>query len=281
MWFNNCRQGALILIHILYEVFSLFSNCFIFDSMRPDFDLQFLQFCENEDLRILCDILMYDNNGKIRLSEGISNSDEYLASYPDNMIGMWKDLASELQKFGGNSILNIFRNGHGPSYEKVVYDVCKRMGVHDINKHDTAEEMEQKLLVAISKNAIGQMNEDDIRSIMEECHVEGYVYTRAGLIAAIMALQIVNRRLFIIVINSVMRLASQILVGRGVMMVGMGILSRGIGILCGPVGWALLCGWTAWDIMGPAYRVTIPAVIQVAYMRAKYQAKSNSNSDCA
>ena len=80
-----------------------------------------------------------------------------------------------------------------------------------------------------------------------------------------------------------MRLASQILVGRGVMMVGMGILSRGIGILCGPVGWALLCGWTAWDIMGPAYRVTIPAVIQVAYMRAKYQAKSNSNSnsECA
>lgn len=56
--------------------------------MRPDSDLQFLQFCENEDLRILCDILMYDNNGKIRMSEGISNSDEYLASYPDNMIGM-------------------------------------------------------------------------------------------------------------------------------------------------------------------------------------------------
>lgn len=249
--------------------------------MRPDSDLQFLQFCENEDLRILCDILMYDNNGKIRMSEGISNSDEYLASYPDNMIGMWKDLAYELQKFGGNSILNIFRNGHGPSYEKVVYDVCKRMGVHDINKHDTAEEMEQRLLVAISKNAIGQMNEDDIRSVMEECHVEGYDYTRAGLIAAIMALQIVNRRLFIIVINSVMRLASQILVGRGVMMVGMGILSRGIGILCGPVGWALMCGWTVWDIMGPAYRVTIPAVIQVAYMRAKYQAKSNSNSECA
>lgn len=66
------------------------------------------------------------------------------------------------------------------------------------------------------------MNEDEIHSIMDECHFEGYDYTRAGLIAAIMGLQIVNRRLFIIVINSVMKLASQILVGRGVMMVGMG-----------------------------------------------------------
>lgn len=84
--------------------------------MRVDFDLQFLQFCENEDLRVLCDILMYDNNGNNRMSEDISNSDEYLASYPNNMVGMWKALASELQKFGGNTILNIFRNGHGPSY---------------------------------------------------------------------------------------------------------------------------------------------------------------------
>lgn len=180
--------------------------------MRVDFDLQFLQFCENEDLRTLCDILMYDNNGNIRMSEDISNSDEYLTSYPDNMVGMWKNLASELQKFGGNTILNIFRNGHGPSYENVVYDVCKRMGVRDIDKYDTAEQMEQKLLVAISKKAIGQMNESEIRTIIDECHVEGYDYTRAGLISAIMALQIVNRRLFIIVINSVMRLASQILV---------------------------------------------------------------------
>lgn len=249
--------------------------------MRPDFDLQFLQFCENEDLRILCDILMYDNNGDIRMSEGISNSKEYQTCYPNNMVGIWKDLASELLKFGGNSILNVFRNGHGPSYEKVVYNVCKRMGVRDIAKHDTAEEMEQKLLIAISQKAVSQLSDIEIHSIMKECHVEGYDYSHAGLIAAITALQIVNRRLFFIVINSVMRLASQMLVGRGVLMVGMWGLSRSISILCGPIGWALMCGWTTWDLMGPAYRVTIPAVIQVAYMRAKYQAKSCSNTYCA
>lgn len=249
--------------------------------MKPDFDLQFLQYCENEDLRILCDILMYDNVGKIRMSEDISNSDEYLASYPDNMVGMWKKIAFELQRFGGNSILNAFRNGCGPAYEKIVYDVCKCMKVDSIDKHDTAEEMEWKLLVAVSKKAIGQMTENEIRSIMIECGIEGYDYTKVGLLAAIMALQIVNRRLFIIVINSVMKLASQILIGRGVMMVGIGVLSRGVGVLCGPIGWALLCGWTVWNFMGPAYRVTIPAVIQVAYMRAKYQMKSNSFSHCS
>lgn len=106
--------------------------------MRPDFDLQFLQFCENEDLRILCDILMYDNNGKIRMSESISNSDEYLASYPDNMVGMWKDLASELQKFGGNSLPN-FR----------LDTVAERCGYELGNHHDALEDAKACAAIAL------------------------------------------------------------------------------------------------------------------------------------
>ena len=86
----------------------------------------------------------------------------------------------------------------------------------------------------------------------------------------------VNRRLFITVINSVMRMLGKVLLGRGVMMAGMGAISRGVSAICGPIGWIVLGGWTAWDMMGPAYRVTVPAVIQVAYMRVKYQAMLNS-----
>ena len=36
--------------------------------MRPDIDLEFLQNCTNNDLRTLCDILIKDNDGNIRLS---------------------------------------------------------------------------------------------------------------------------------------------------------------------------------------------------------------------
>lgn len=243
--------------------------------MRTDFDLQFLQYCDNEDLVSLCNILMFDNKGNLRLSESLSNNDNWILCFPNNMRGMWKDLASELQCYGGNSLLNAFRNGRGPSYESIVYNVCKRLKVKGISKHDTAEDMEQKLLVSVSSRAIGEMSEEQAHSIMEECGVKGYDYSRAGLIAAIIALQMVNRRLFLVVINSVMMMLGQILLGRGIMMAGMGILSRGIGAMCGPIGWIILGGWTAWDMMGPAYRVTVPAVIQVAYMRAKYQSMLN------
>ena len=46
-------------------------------------------------------------------------------------------------------------------------------------------------------------------------------------------------------------------------------------MLAGPVGWALTGAWTLTDVAGPAYRVTIPAVIQIALLRKTYQAEKD------
>lgn len=244
--------------------------------MRADFDLEFLQYCDNDDLRTLCDILMYDNKGKIRMGEGLSNTDRYIECYPYNMKGMWREIADELQCYGGNTLFNYFRNGYGPSYESIVYDVCKRLKV-PVNKHSTANEMEINLLVALSSKAIGEMDEQQIRDIMKENGISDYAYTKAGLLAALVAYRFANRKLFLLVINSVMRTVSAILLGRGVIIAGMVVVSRGLGVLFGPLGWILLSGWTLFDIMGPAYRVTVPAVLQVAYMRTKCESDSEHN----
>ncbi|MDE6045338.1 MAG: hypothetical protein K2F85_07480 [Helicobacter sp.] len=40
-----------------------------------------------------------------------------------------------------------------------------------------------------------------------------------------------------------------------------------MGVFLGPIGWIITALWTALDIAGPAYRVTIPATIQIACMR--------------
>ena len=126
-----------------------------------------MQYCNNEDLRALCDILVYDNKGELRLSESLSISDSYLSCYPDNMKGMWRDLAAELQCYGGNTLMNLFRHGHGPKYESIVYDVCQKMGVENVGKHDTAEDMEQKLLIAVSSKAMEEMTEEQIRVLKQ------------------------------------------------------------------------------------------------------------------
>lgn len=61
-------------------------------------------------------------------------------------------------------------------------------------------------------------------------------------------------------------------IGRGIAVIASGtVLSRTLSILTGPVGWALTTAWTAYDIAGPAYRVIVPAVIYIAYLRRKNQ----------
>jgi Ubiquinol-cytochrome C chaperone len=44
---------------------------------------------------------------------------------------------------------------------------------------------------------------------------------------------------------------------------------RSISAFAGPVGWAVTAIWTAFDLASPAYRVTVPCVVQLAYMRQK------------
>lgn len=242
--------------------------------MRTDIDLSFLQHCKNDELRTLCDILTKDNDGELRMSEQLTNSDSYLHCYPQDMKGMWQDIACELQRFGGNTFLNLFRHGRGPAYEQIVFDVCKKMGMKNVAKHDTAEDMEQKLLYHTTEKMAEQLSEEEIRQMMRDLKIEGHSYTRQGLMAALLMAKQMNQRLFLYSIEYLTRIVTTFLVGRGVMRAGFGLLSRSTQLLFGPVGWIVCGAWTAWDIAGPAYRVTVPAVLQVAYMRMRYKTRN-------
>ncbi|MFT1608869.1 DUF3944 domain-containing protein, partial [Enterobacter hormaechei subsp. steigerwaltii] len=45
---------------------------------------------------------------------------------------------------------------------------------------------------------------------------------------------------------------------------------RTMGAFAGPVGWVLSSLWLLIDLAGPAYRVTLPSCIFIAYMRQKH-----------
>ena len=72
-------------------------------------------------------------------------------------------------------------------------------------------------------------------------------------------------QLTVIIVNAVLKA----LIGRGLTFGGNILLTRTMAILTGPIGWAITGVWTAVDIAGTAYRVTIPAVIQIAVLRQK------------
>ena len=62
-----------------------------------DKDLAFLGKCRNEELRVLCDILTYDRNGRLRYAEQLTGSDVYLLQYPMEMTQMAGEIAEELE----------------------------------------------------------------------------------------------------------------------------------------------------------------------------------------
>ncbi|PVX82416.1 hypothetical protein C7402_109270 [Paraburkholderia unamae] len=44
---------------------------------------------------------------------------------------------------------------------------------------------------------------------------------------------------------------------------------RYLSVAIGPVGWVISTLWTVAGLASPAYRVTLPCVVQIAYMRQK------------
>lgn len=234
-----------------------------------DSNLIFLQNCTNEDLRSLCDILTHNHKGEVRLSEQLTYSDSYKRCYPDNMQEMWSAIAEELQRFGGNTFANMLRGGTGASYDSIVRDVCKKMKVN-LHSPVSVEEAEQLLLMKYCEKAIGMMDLNLLRELSAEIGVEPKNYNQQMLAATILiALRHSSNKLLGIVVDYIGANIGRILTGRGLYYAAGGVLSRVLGLLTGPVGWVITAGWFALDIASPAYRVTIPAVLMVACMRAK------------
>ena len=71
----------------------------------------------------------------------------------------------------------------------------------------------------------------------------------------------------------------KILFGHGLAFATNAALTKVLSVLIGPIGWAIAGVWAALDIAGPAYRVTVPVVIQVACLRSLHEQRKNGTID--
>jgi uncharacterized protein YaaW (UPF0174 family) len=180
----------------------------------------------------------------------------------------WEEIAEEIQKFGGNSFVNIFR-GSGVKYKEILCDVCDKMKVN-YNKNSDVLVIEQNLLMKILEEALEKMSEDDIKEIVKELNLNTTNFTSQATMAA---LQIAIKKsgflaykIALIVANAI----AKALLGHGLKLATNATITRSVAIFAGPIGWVITGIWTAIDVAGPAYRVTIPTVIQIAYLRQAY-----------
>lgn len=247
---------------------------------RVDSDLEFLAKCKNEDLEMLVSILTIDpKDGQKRYTQSLIGS-KGNQQHGENYCAYWRDIAAELQTYGGNSITNIFRGGKGVTYCEILMDVCSKVKVH-IDKEHSVEQIENAFLMKILENSLANMEQSELVKLAQELGEKNKGIITASTVAALLQASIAKNPYqwsFIITLllqNLGFKTGSIIL-----SVTGGCILPRTlpiIGILAGPIGFTLSSLWLASDIAGPAYRVTVPACLYVAVLRQKYNSsKTNS-----
>ncbi len=228
-------------------------------------ELEFLKSASNDDLRLLCDIIVKDKDGKFRVTEQLSKTESYKLYYPNNIKLMLPEVINEFRLFGGNSIVNIFR-GKGPKYSEILRDVAKRNKV-SFNSGNNNEQIEQYILQKLFNDSLSKASDEDLKRMLQELGYPTTNFTRQAATATLMIAWKAGGFKSYILLVSVVNAVIKILFNRGLSLAMNATLTRLTSIMLGPVGWALTALWTAVDIAGPAYRVTIPAVIQIAYIR--------------
>ena len=233
---------------------------------RYDEDLEFLRDAKSSDLNDLVDVLTKDKDGEKRITEHLTTNNLYQQYYPDHKKYV-HIILDEIQTFGGNSFANAFRGG-GVMYREILCDVCDKMKVN-YNKKSSIEIIEENLLMSILTKAVEKMSEAEKKELAKELGLNTTNFTKDGVVLALQTAMKMGKfktyQIILVAVNAIWKF----LFGKGLTIVVNSTISRVVGIFLGPIGWAITGVWTAIDIAGPAYRVTVPVVLQVALLRQR------------
>ncbi|GAB0854857.1 acidic protein MsyB [Escherichia coli] len=222
-----------------------------------DSDLDFLQHCSEEQLANFARLLTHNEKGKTRLSSVLMRNELFksMEGHPEQHRRNWQLIAGELQHFGGDSIANKLR-GHDKLYRAILLDVSKRLKLK-ADKEMSTFEIEQQLLEQFLRNTWKKMDEEHKQEFLHA------VDARVNELEELLPLLMKDKLLAKGVSHLLSSQLTRILRTHAAMSVLEHGLLRGAG-LGGPVG-AALNGVKA--VSGSAYRVTIPAVLQIACLR--------------
>jgi uncharacterized protein YaaW (UPF0174 family) len=231
---------------------------------REDHDLAFLQLSDQEDLEALAWMLTHDSDDKPRYAQELLD-DKNFRQNQDELQKAWTSIVAELQKFGGDAIANTVR-GYGVLYREILDDVCSRMGIKDKAAKDVAER-ENQLLKAVMTKYFASASAADIEQFLENAELEATAHQKmTG--EEIMALLGKDFRISLLIAQSAAFAVQQAVKGLGAaaaVRYGAAFIP-GLNLVMAPLAVTALTG--------PAYRVTMPAVLQIAYMRRKALADS-------
>jgi uncharacterized protein YaaW (UPF0174 family) len=222
---------------------------------------------EVEDLDVLADYLTDKGEGRLMLDGDICRHIVRCKENGDYDSASRSLIANEIRAFGGNTLVNLFRGG-GVEYAELARDVADHLKV-PADKSSSVMAIEMVILQKLFTEALERMTPEERKKVLEELDIGDLAGMGPGAVAVALAASrfagIAAYKMALIVANAIARAV----LGRGLPLVVNAALTRTMGIMLGPVGWVLTGVWTMADLASPAYRVTVPCVVQIAYMRQK------------
>ena len=261
---------------------------------------QILSNADIDDLDVLVDYITDSGNGRISLDKAICsrllNAKTQRIYKSDERILIER----ELRQFGGNTVANLVREARGflgglsplralgsptdampeVQYDEIVRDVAEHLKVK-FDKYVGTPQVEDGILKSLLVASFEKMTPEERSTVLKDLEIPDAADLANRSVAAIgfgIAAASLNTAVAYHLSQSVASAAVRALLGRGLTTGATSIVARPMAALVGPIGWAVTGAWALADMASPAYRVTVPCVVQVAYMRKKTQMQ-NSQSE--
>lgn len=149
-----------------------------------DENLEFLGECTHKQLENLAKIIIYDSDGKIRRTEEVTKTNEY-KKYGEYYNIYWKILVGDFQKFGGNTLINLFRSG-GVKYNEILKDILFLKDTLFFKQKNISISKKEELLLKIATNIIIQdMKIDKKKSLVKDLNLNVSNYNSSTILKAI------------------------------------------------------------------------------------------------
>jgi uncharacterized protein YaaW (UPF0174 family) len=199
-------------------------------------------------------------------SSDLQNTQCYIQNSPDHRMYA-DDIAAELQRFGANTIATRLRKGRGRTYRAILIDAARKSDIRARQK-DKTEDIELRIIHAFLGRAWQKMPERQHQELIDSIRVEPSSGVKAaGATGSFQALVQAGGfgpyELAVIAANGVAKL----LLGHGLSLPANAALTKSLSIFAGPLGIVFSALWLGLLAAGPAYRVIMPCILQVALIR--------------
>lgn len=184
-----------------------------------------------------------------------------------------------MQRYGGNSFMNFFRN-EGVLYKEILCDACDHLDIN-YNERSATSLIEQNMLSKLLKDSLEKMSGRQIKELTHELgmtNIDKVIgENKQVLIASVLTLfKAGGSHSYALAVSVADAMVRQTL-GHGLSsVVGKVALKKTLGILASPIGWVITGALVSINLAGPAYRVTVPACVLVATLRKKLKAEQEA-----